>query len=567
MATSKINLNKILVDTQRLTPEELDKALSLQKKTKKELKDILIEEGFITEDELLSLISYYLYIPFIDLAKFKIDPAVIKLIPEDVARNYNLFPLCKSYDSLLIAVSEPLDIITLDNLRLSIGCDIKQVLSKEKLILQWIDTYYSEVETLPQILDFEYEESLEVVKSRKSEEAVSLDLIQESQKQPIVQAVNLVINEAIQKRASDIHLEPTEEDLTVRYRIDGLLHVIYNLPKKIQRGIAARIKILSGLDITKFYIPQDGRFHIAAENKDIDFRVSTLPTIYGEKFVLRILDKTATIVRLDELGFSEQPLSLLKEAVDKEHGMILVTGPTGSGKSTTLYAILTELNTIQRHIVTVEDPVEYQIDGVTQTQVKPEIELTFAAALRGLLRQSPDTIMIGEIRDTETADIAIKASLIGQLILSTLHTNDAVSAFARLIDMGVERYLVASALILICAQRLCRRICHRCKEPLKTAPKEILKELGEAEKNIQFYHGAGCPVCNNSGYFGRVALLEALKVDDPIKSMVIKEAPLEEIKEFALKEGRLITLRKDGLHKAAAGITTLEEVYRVTAMD
>jgi len=286
MPTSKINLNKILLDTEKLSPEELDKALALQKKSKKELRDILIEEGFISEDELLSLISYYLYIPFIDLAKFKIDPEVIRLIPEDVARNYNLFPLCKSYDSLLIAVAEPLDIITLDNLRLSIGCDIKQVLSKEKLILQWIDNYYSKIETLPQILDFEYEESLEVVKSRKAEEAVSLDLIQESQKQPIVQAVNLVINEAIQKRASDIHLEPTDEDLTVRYRIDGILHVIYNLPKKIQRGIAARIKILSGLDITKFYIPQDGRFHIATENRDIDFRVSTLPTIFGEKFVI-----------------------------------------------------------------------------------------------------------------------------------------------------------------------------------------------------------------------------------------------------------------------------------------
>ena len=568
MPTSKINLNKILLDTEKLSPEELDKALALQKKSKKELRDILIEEGYITEDELLSLISYYLYIPFIDLAKFKIDPEVIRLIPEDVARNYNLFPLCKSYDSLLIAVAEPLDIITLDNLRLSIGCDIKQVLSKEKLILQWIDNYYSKIETLPQILDFEYEESLEVVKSRKAEEAVSLDLIQESQKQPIVQAVNLVINEAIQKRASDIHLEPTDEDLTVRYRIDGILHVIYNLPKKIQRGIAARIKILSGLDITKFYIPQDGRFHIATENRDIDFRVSTLPTIFGEKFVLRILDKTTTIVKLDELGFSEQPLSLLKEAVAKEHGMILITGPTGSGKSTTLYAILTELNTLERHIVTVEDPVEYQIDGVTQTQVKPEIELTFAAALRGLLRQSPDTVMIGEIRDTETADIAIKAALIGQLILSTLHTNDAVSAFARLIDMGVGVYLVAAALMLICAQRLCRRIRHRCKEPLKSAPKEMLKELGtEIDKDLQFYHGVGCPVCNHSGYFGRVALLEALKVDDPIKSMVIRQAPLEEIKEFALKEGRLITLRKDGLHKASKGVTTLEEIYRVTAMD
>lgn len=566
MPRSSINLTKILIDSQEITQDELERALSIQKKTAKDLKEILFEEGFLAEDEFLSIISYHLFIPFLDLAKFKIDPGTANLIPEDIARKYRLLPLYKTGDSLLIIVSEPLDIITLDNLRLSIGCEIKQVLGKEKLILSSINTSYSEVQTLPEILDTE--QSLQIVKSRKSEDLESTELIEESNKQPVVRAVNLVLNEAIEKRASDIHLEPTEEDLRVRYRIDGILYDIHTLPKKSLRGISARIKILSNLDITRFYLPQDGRFHISTQGKEIDFRVSSLPTIFGEKFVLRILDKAGTLVKLEDLGFSEQPLKLLTEAISKNHGMILITGPTGSGKSTTLYSVLSKLNTINRHIVTIEEPVEYQIEGLTQIQVRPDIDLTFVAALRAILRQSPDTIMIGEIRDTETADIAIKSSLIGQLIFSTLHTNDAVGAFARLIDMGIERYLVASSLVLICAQRLCRKICSDCKEPLKTLPEKILKDLGlEADEKIKLFYGKGCENCNHTGYKGRTALLEALKIDEHIKSMVIREVSLEEIKEWAVKEGRLITLRDDGLNKAYSGQTSIEEIYRVTARD
>lgn len=570
MRGAKISLIKILTDSKKLTPQDLDKALLSQKKTGDSLGKVLVDEGLINEDELMATVSYHASIPFLEPSKYRIDADVIKLIPEDLARKYNIFPLYMytSEDTLVVAVNEPLDIITLDNLRLSIGCEIRQILSKGKVISACIDNYYTNIQTLslPEILDYTY--SLGVEQLRKSEEVASLDLIQESQKQPIVQAANLVINEAIAKKASDIHLEPAEEVLLVRYRIDGILHQMHSLPKKSQRGIFARIKILAGLDITKFYVPQDGRFHVATQGRDIDFRVSSLPTIYGEKFVLRILDKTNAVVRLSDLGFSEQPLRLVKEAITRDHGMILVTGPTGSGKSTSLYAILNELNTIQRHIVTVEDPVEYQVDGVTQTQVKPEIELTFAAALRGLLRQSPDTIMIGEIRDSETADIAIKASLIGQLILSTLHTNDSISAFARLIDMGIERYLVAASLILICAQRLCRKICVNCKEPVKSLSKDILKELGlDLKENMQFYSGRGCPDCHHTGYSGRIAILEALKVDDYIKNMIIQEIPLEQVREIVIKENRLVTLRNDGLNKALSGITTAEEVYRVTARD
>lgn len=566
MRRSNVNLAKILIDTQRLSPEDVNRALEIQKKTGKGLREVIIERGFLAEEELLSLISYYLFIPFLDLAKFRIDPAVISLIPEEVARRHTLFPLYKTIDALLVAVPEPLDILTLDNLRLSAGCEIKQVLAKERIIRNSLNTYYAAAQTLPEIL--EADELLHIVKSKTADDPESMGLIEESQKQPIVKAVDLVLNEAIGKKASDIHLEPTDEDVRVRYRIDGILYDMHSLPKKILKGISARIKILSNLDITKFYLPQDGRFHMTAKAKEIDFRVSTLPTIYGEKFVLRILERSGSIVRLEDLGFSPQPLALLTEAIARDHGMILVTGPTGSGKSTTLYSILTKLNTINRHIVTVEDPVEYQIDGLTQIQVRPEIDLSFAAVLRAILRQSPDTIMIGEIRDTETADIAIKASLIGQLIFSTLHTNDAVSAFVRLINMGVERYLVASSLIMICAQRLCRTICSDCRQPLESVSSDILRDLGlERQGKFSFYKGAGCPQCNQTGYRGRTALLEALKVDTPLKNMVIKETPLEQVKEWAIKEGRLITLRQDGIEKALRGITTIDEIYRVTARD
>lgn len=566
MARPNINITKILIDSEKITEEELNKALAIQRKTGKKLKQVLIEEGFLTEDALLSLISYLFFMPYLDPFKFKVEPEMVNLIPEDTARWYNLFPLYKFEDSLLIAVSEPLDIFTLDNLRLSLGCEIKQALSREKRILDSITTYYAAAQTLPEIL--ETEESLDIIGVKNEEELESMELIEESKKQPIVKAVSLILNEAIEKKASDIHLEPTEEDLRVRYRIDGILRDAHSIPKKNLRGVSARIKLISNLNITKSYLPQDGRFHMVTQGKEIDFRVSSLPTIFGEKFVLRILDKAGALVKLEDLGYSEQPLGLLLEAIKKDHGMILITGPTGSGKSTTLYSILSKLNTVDRHIITVEEPVEYQIEGLTQIQVRPEIELSFLTVLRGLLRQSPDTIMIGEIRDAETADMAIKSSLIGQLIFSTLHTNDSISAFARLIDMGIERYLVASSLILICAQRLCRKICSNCKEPVTDIPRDIFVDLGiAADDKLKFFRGSGCDECNKSGYKGRVALLEALKVDDHIKAMVINEVPLEQIKEWAIKEGRLITLRSDGLTKAFAGVTSIEEIYRVTARD
>lgn len=563
MSEQKLNLGKVLIDYEKLTLDQLEKALSLQLKTDKPLRKILIEEKFLSEAEVISVTAFHLDLPFIDPVKCDIDHKLIKMVPEDLVRQYRFFPVYKIWDTLHIVVVEALDIFTIDNLRLASHCEIKQMLAKEELIDECISKFYGRPDTLPGILK---SQEAEAISTGVTEDVSSLELIQESQEEPVVEAVSRIINEAISRGASDIHIEPTEENLSVRYRIDGILHNVYSLPKKTQRGIAARIKIISNLDITKAYLPQDGRFPLTFQGKQIDFRVSSLPTIFGEKFVLRILDKTTAMVSLQQLGFSEHSLKLLKEAMASDHGMILVTGPTGSGKSTTLYSILSELNKIERHIVTIEDPVEYRLNGIGQTQVRSEIEFTFASALRGLLRQSPDIVMVGEIRDKETADISIKASLIGQLILSTLHTNDAVSTFTRLIDMGIERYLVISSLILVCAQRLCRKICLHCREEVESVPEYILKELGlYGREDVKFYRGKGCKNCYNTGYKGRVAILEALKVDDLIKGMVIREEPFELIKTTAVADGRLITLREDAISKALQGVITIEEIYRVTA--
>jgi type IV pilus assembly protein PilB len=406
----------------------------------------------------------------------------------------------------------------------------------------------------------------------KEEQLVNIDnTVQDSQKAPIVRIVDLLIIEALKRRASDIHLEPAEKDLRVRYRIDGHLRDVFRLPKKNQNAILARIKIISGLDITEARLPQDGRFKVRLKEREIDFRVSALPTTFGQKFVLRTLDKTKLSMGLDNLDMSPEPLHLFKEAITKPYGMILVTGPTGCGKSTTLYSIMNQLNKPDRNIVTVEDPVEYLIEGITQIQVKHEIGLTFASGLRSMLRQSPDIILVGEIRDVETADIAIKASLTGELVLSTLHTNDACGAITRLIDMGVEPFLVASSLVLSSAQRLCRRICPRCKKPDEIS-RETLEKIGlydliKKRNHAGFFHGEGCSYCNNSGYFERIAIHEVVIIDDKIRDLIIKKMSSDQIKDFIIKERSFRTLRDDAIDKWLGGIITLEEVIRVTTED
>lgn len=567
MQTLRENIIEILIQSKHLNNEKLERALEIQKQKQVPLRRVLVEERFISEEELLSLLSEQLYIPTLHLTKYKFDRDIIELIPERMARQYNVIPLSRIGNTLTVAISDPLNIFALDDLKVLTGCNIDTVLSPENEISRAIDAQYSkEAKDMQQVL-VEAEnieanletQDIEVIK----QEAIELSIaVQESEKPPIVKLVDLMITQALKKRASDIHIEPEHDCLRIRYRIDGALHDIFKIPKINQNAILARIKIISNLDITENRLPQDGRFKVRFESREVDFRVSGLPTTFGQKFVLRALDKSNLSIGLDKLGFSEQPLSTFKEAVAKPFGTILVTGPTGSGKSTTLYSVLNQLNTSERNIITVEDPVEYQIEGITQIQVKPEIGLDFASGLRALLRQSPDVIMIGEIRDAETADIAIKASLTGQLVFSTLHTNDAISSITRIIDMGVEPFLVASSIIMLCAQRLCRKICLKCRRP-QDIPEDFLEKIGFRER-VTFYKAEGCKYCNNTGFYGRIAILETIMNNDFIREMIIKKKSIDEIKQYAVKECGMKTLRDDAFLKVKDGLTTLDEALRIT---
>jgi type IV pilus assembly protein PilB len=567
MQTLRDNIIEILVKSKHLSKDQLEKALEVQKEKGTPLRKVLIQQGFISEETLLSLFSEQLYIPTIHLNKYKFDIDIISLIPERIAKLYSLVPLSKIGNTLTVAIADPLNILALDDLRTFTGCEIDTVLSPEEEIYGAIEAqYHLEAKDMQHILDEEAssEGGLERrdVELVRQEEIELTSALKESEAAPIVKLVNTMLSQALKKRASDIHIEPEFDCLRIRYRIDGALHEAFKIPKINQNAVLARIKIISNLDITENRIPQDGRFKVKSEGKEVDFRVSGLPTTFGQKFVLRALDKANLSMGLDKLGFSEQPLARFKEAIAKPFGMILVTGPTGSGKSTTLYSVLSQLNTTERNIITIEDPVEYQVEGITQIQVKPDIGLDFSSGLRSLLRQSPDVIMIGEIRDSETADIAIKAALTGQLVLSTLHTNDAISSITRLIDMGVEPFLVASSLVMLCAQRLCRKICFNCRKPVDV-PADFLEKIGFKEKAV-FYSSSGCKYCNNSGYFGRVAILESVIVDDTMREMIIRKKSLDEIKNYAVEKGGMRTLRDDAFLKVQQEMTTLDEALRIT---
>lgn len=566
MPTLKDNIIDILLKSKRLTKEQLERAIESQKVKGVPLRKILLEERIISEEELLSLLSEQLYMPSLHLSKYRFDPDIVNLIPDRMSRQYNLIPLSRIGNILTVAMSDPLNIFALDDLKTLTGCNIDTVLSPEDEISQAIDSaYHPAQKDMQQILQEAQSRGVsekERFELLKEEEIELTSALQESEKPPIVKLVNLMLTQALKKRASDIHIEPEYGCLRIRYRIDGALHDIFKIPKINQNAILARMKIISDLDITESRMPQDGRFKVKFEGKEIDFRVSSLPTTFGQKFVLRLLDKANLSIGLDKLGFNEEPLAVFKEAIAKPFGMILVTGPTGSGKSTTLYSILNQLNTADRNIITVEDPVEYQIEGITQIQVKPDIGLDFASGLRSLLRQSPDVIMIGEIRDSETADIAIKAALTGQIVLSTLHTNDALSSITRLIDMGVEPFLVASSLVMLCAQRLARKVCPQCKERTEI-PGDFLEKIGFREKAV-FYSAKGCKYCNNTGFYGRVAILEAVLIDDNIREMIIKKKSRDEIVKYAVKEKGMVTLRDDAFLKVKQGVTTLDEALRIT---
>jgi type IV pilus assembly protein PilB len=547
--TKKKRLGDLLVENGIITEEQLRIVLEEQKKNNKmKLGDILIQLGYLTEQKLIEVLEYQLGIPQVNLFKYHIDPAVLQIIPENLAKRYQVIPIRKEGNRLLVAMADPLDYFAIEDLRMSTGFQIDPAISTRNEIQRAIAKYYG------------LQVSENMVQDLISEEEISQTEITDEDS-PVVRLVNQILEQAIQLRASDIHIDPSESKVAIRYRIDGYLRTERVLPKTMQGVITARLKIMANLNIAERRLPQDGRIKFQANYIIVDVRLSTLPTIFGEKIVLRILDSSTGIKDIDRLDFSQHNLTLFKQMIHNPYGILLITGPTGSGKTTTVYSVLNQLNREDVNIISVEDPVEYQLEGINQVQVNPMIGLTFASGLRSILRQDPNIVMVGEIRDLETTEIAIRASLTGHLVLSTLHTNDAISTIMRLRDMGVEPYLIAASLIGVVSQRLVRKICPDCKASYALTEQEniFLRRRGFSLEKL--YRGKGCGSCNNTGYRGRVAIHEVLAINDEIRQMIVDHAPIHELKACALKNG-MITLIDDGIDKAGAGITTLQEVIR-----
>lgn len=499
-------------------------------------------------------------VKYVDISKIEIDKETALIIPPDMAKRNRLICIGKQESKITLAMADPMDVFALDDVKLRTGYDIEAVLSHQEDIDKTISDIYGEDESWKQRLESDFgDTSVDFLKKEdEGQEDVVID-------QPVIIAVNKIIAQAVDKLASDIHIEPFEDELLVRYRVDGVLHEIMNFPKTVAPALISRVKILSNLDIAEKRLPQDGRIHMRIRNRDLDFRVSTLPTLHGESVVMRILDRQAMKVDLVKLGFAQRDLKNWTELVEHPHGIILVTGPTGSGKSTTLYSTLNFINKPDRKIVTIEDPVEYNLKGIVQVQTHARVGLTFAAGLRSFLRQDPDIMMVGEIRDKETATIAIESALTGHLVLSTLHTNDSVGSITRMIDMGVEPFLISSTLVGVIAQRLVRKVCYNCPEeyPYLEELKKVFEKNKVDTSNLKLLKGKGCSVCSNTGYKGRMGIYELLVISDMIKEMIIKRTSSNSLTEQAVKEG-LVTLFEDGLKKVADGLTTYEEICRVT---
>ncbi|GBC83602.1 putative type II secretion system protein HxcR [bacterium HR11] len=580
-------LGEMLLEAGLITREQLERALDHQKETGKRIGVCLVELNFITEEELADFLSKKHGVPAINLRHFEIDPAVIRLVPPELCRRFVLIPVSKSGPTLMVAMSDPTDLEAITQVEFATNYSVEPVVAPETMILEAIRKYYGGEHgiDLPRTptgaaVGLAGEPSFEeLIDAELGDEAIeelaediSLDtesLMKAAEERPIIRLVNKIIYEAVRQEASDIHIEPYEKEMRVRYRIDGVLHPIFSPPIKLRDAIVSRIKVMSRLDIAEKRLPQDGRIkmrlRVEGRMKTLDFRVSVLPTIWGEKVVIRILDPERLFLDMTKLGFEPESLERFERAITKPWGMILVTGPTGSGKTNTLYSAISRLNTTEVNILTAEDPVEFNLFGINQVQVNEAIGLTFAAALRSFLRQDPNIILVGEIRDFETAEIAIKAALTGHLVLSTLHTNDAPSTVTRLMNMGIEPFLVATSVHLIQAQRLVRRICQECKEEVRV-PTQTLIEVGftpEEAKSVKIYKGRGCSHCNNTGYRGRIGLFEVLEFDDDIRDMVLSGASALEIRRVAIEKG-MITLRRSGLIKVMNGITTIEEVLRET---
>lgn len=557
-------IGDILIEQGLITSQQLKEALEMQKKgNKKRLGEILVEIGAIRREELYETLQYIYETEYVDLSNYVIDPEVISLIPEKTALQFKLIPISKNNgeDELVIAMANPLDIYAIDFVKDYTKIKkIKCMLAPEEDIINAINNYYELGE---------YEDIIEklgtdiVFKEEEEEDLKKLEEI--SREAPIIQLVNMLIVQGVKDRASDIHIEPNKIGLLIRFRIDGMLHDITTLPNNIKSAVISRIKILAKMDIAERRLPQDGRFQVKFGNREVDLRVSSIPTVFGEKVVLRLLDKSKGLIRLEYLGLFPEQLTQFQSIISKSYGIILLTGPTGSGKTTTLYAALNGVNSKEKNIITVEDPVEYKLDRINQIQIKPKINLTFANTLRSILRQDPDIIMVGEIRDAETAQIAVQAALTGHLVFSTLHTNDAASALTRLIDMDIETFLISSSVIGVIAQRLVRVICEKCKKEYVPG-EDVLSGLnikGNLNNNkIKLYRGTGCSFCKNTGYYGRTSIYELVVLNEEIRTLIVSKASSNVIKDVAIKNG-MKTLKDSGLKKAIQGITTIEEVLRV----
>ncbi|MFH1238586.1 MAG: type IV-A pilus assembly ATPase PilB [bacterium] len=566
-------LGEMLVEVGIITEEQLQEALEEQKKSGGRLGQNLMALGYITEEIMSAFVGKQLGIPYVSLSEYEnIPPEVVKSVPEDIARHQTLIPISREENTLTIAMSDPLNVFTTDDLRVITGCEIKVVISSEAEIKAAIEKYYGSKGSMEDVLKTMEQQdtggaSLELVETEKEE--IDLAAMEAaSEDAPVVKIVNLVLTGAVKAGASDIHIEPYEKSLRTRYRIDGVLHEVSSPPKRMQAAVVSRIKIMAQLDIAERRLPQDGRIKIRVMNREIDLRVSVLPTAFGEKVVMRILDASSLCLDLTKLGFDVDVLSIYKKNIDIPYGIVLVTGPTGSGKSTTLYSTLSTLNFPDRNIMTIEDPVEYVLEGVNQVQVKPDIGLTFASGLRSFLRQDPDIIMVGEIRDTETAEIAINAALTGHLVFSTLHTNDAPGAVTRLNNMGIEPFLTTSTVVMVVAQRLVRIICEVCKEPYEV-PVQVLNDLGfgiKGQETVTLYRGKGCDNCSNTGYRGRNACYEVMTLNDTIRELILERASTHIVKQKARENG-MISLREAAIKKVLKGFTTIEEMMRVTFSD
>ncbi len=550
-------LGEVLVDEGLLTDEQLSVAVSEQEQAGTSLGRVLVDLGYIRETDLVQALARQIGLAFVDLNEYAIDASAANLLPEPVARRYRALPIAFDDAALVVAMSDPANVFAIDDIRTITGMEIKPVVATAADIDSAIRRFG------------QFDQSVEDIATQAAtdaEQETDLSAVREAvEDAPIVKLVNLLITQAVSDRASDIHVEPSERDLRIRYRIDGVLHEVMRPPKNIQNGLISRLKIMADINIAERRIPQDGRMSLVVGGKGVDLRVATLPTVYGEKVVIRILDKSSVLLKLEDLGFLETSYKRFEESFRRPYGAILVTGPTGSGKSTTLYGTLNIINTPDRNILTVEDPVEYRLAGVNQVQVNPKAGLTFATALRSFLRADPDVVLVGEIRDRETALIAIEAALTGHLVMSTLHTNDAPTAISRLIEMDVEPYLVASSIDCVVAQRLARKLCDRCKEPYRPLEAE-LAEAGWPEdmwQDIkQLYRPVGCGGCGKTGYRGRIGLYEVMTVTEEIERLAVERASSEDIKRVAVAQG-MLTLRQDGLEKVRMGQTSLEEIFRV----